>query len=148
MTDERDLGAQGSPFTDARPRLEGAGEAGQGAIPTSGQSLRERAAELNRVLEHAAYAYYALDEPEMSDAEFDRRLQELIALEAEHPELVSPDSYTQRIGGYVSRQFEPVLHARRMYSIDDAMGLAELDEWLARTDEALGATAAQPVAYT
>ena len=75
-------------------------------------------------------------------------LQELLALEAAHPELVSPESYTQRVGGYVSEQFEPVTHARRMYSMDDAMDLDELDEWLARTDEALGASETNPVAYT
>ncbi len=106
------------------------------------------AAELNRILNHAAYAYYALDAPEMSDTDFDRTLQRLLALEAAHPELAGPDSYTQRVGGYVSEQFEPVAHARRMYSMDDAMDLAELDEWLARTDEALGATADHPAAYT
>ena len=107
-----------------------------------------RAAELRRILDHAAYRYYALDDPEMTDAEFDRHLQELLAIEAEHPELVTPDSYTQRVGGFVSAQFEPVTHAARMYSMDDAMGLEELDAWLARTDEALGATATNPVAYT
>ena len=107
-----------------------------------------RWAELNGILNQAAYAYYALDNPEMTDAEFDRHLQELIALEAAHPELVKPDSYTQRIGGFVSDQFEPVRHAQRMYSIDDAMNLDELDEWLARTDEALGSTPEHPVAYT
>ena len=112
------------------------------------QTPAQRAAELNRILNHAAYRYYALDAPEMTDAEFDRHLQELLALEAEHPELVTPESYTQRVGGYVSEQFEPVTHAMRMYSMDDAMNLDELDEWLARTDEALGASEANPVAYT
>ncbi|SEH37476.1 DNA ligase (NAD+) [Olsenella sp. KH1P3] len=107
-----------------------------------------RAAELNRILSHAAYAYYALDDPEMTDAEFDRTLQELLAIESVHPELATPESYTQRVGGYVSDQFEPVRHAQRMYSIDDAMNLDELDEWLARTDEALGSTTEHPVAYT
>jgi DNA ligase (NAD+) len=111
-------------------------------------SPRARAAELNRLLNTYAYRYYALDDPAVTDAEFDRLLQELLALEEAHPELVSPDSYTQRVGGYVSEQFEPVRHAARMYSMDDAMDLPELDEWLARTDEALGATPQHPVAYT
>ena len=75
-------------------------------------------------------------------------LRELQAIEELHPELVTPDSYTQRVGGFVSRQFAPVTHAARMYSIDDAMNLDELDEWLARTDEALGASEANPIAYT
>ena len=114
----------------------------------SARSPRVRAAELNRLLSTYAYRYYALDDPAVTDAEFDRLLQELLAIEAAHPELVTPDSYTQRVGGYVSEQFEPVRHAQRMYSIDDAMNLAELDEWLARTDEALGSTPEHPVAYT
>jgi len=112
------------------------------------QTPAQRAAELNRILSHAAYRYYALDDPEMTDAEFDRHLQELLAIEAAHPELVTSESYTQRVGGYVSEQFEPVTHAQRMYSMDDAMSLEELDEWLARTDESLGASEANPVAYT
>ena len=107
-----------------------------------------RAAELNRILNHAAYAYYALDNPEITDAEFDRLLIELQQLEAAYPELVTEDSYTQRVGGYVSEQFEPVQHAARMYSMDDAMNLEELDTWLSRTDEALGASPTNPVAYT
>lgn len=107
-----------------------------------------RAAELNRILNHAAYAYYALDNPELTDAEFDRLLIELQQLEAAYPELVTEDSYTQRVGGYVSEQFEPVQHAARMYSMDDAMNLEELDAWLSRTDEALGSSTANPVAYT
>ena len=106
-----------------------------------------RAAELNRILNHAAYAYYALDNPELTDAEFDRLLIELQQLEIAYPELVTEDSYTQRIGGYVSEQFEPVQHAARMYSMDDAMNLEELDVWLSRTDEALGASPTNPVAY-
>ncbi len=109
---------------------------------------RARAAELNRLLNTYAYRYYALDDPAVTDAEFDRLVRELKAIEDLHPELVGPDSYTQRVGGYVSEQFEPVRHARRMYSIDDAMNLEELDEWLARTDEALGSTPERPVAYT
>ncbi|MBF0911407.1 MAG: NAD-dependent DNA ligase LigA [Atopobiaceae bacterium] len=117
-------------------------------MATPSQNYAVRAAELNRILNHAAYAYYALDNPELTDAEFDRLLVELQQIEAEHPELVSENSYTQRVGGYVSEQFEPVQHAARMYSIDDAMNLEELDEWLSRTDEALGASALHPVAYT
>ena len=116
------------------------------AAPT--KSPRVRAAELNRLLSTYAYQYYALDDPQVTDAEFDRLLRELQAIEEVHPELVTPDSYTQRVGGYVSEQFEPVRHAQRMYSIDDAMNLEELDEWLARTDEALGSTPEHPVAYT
>ena len=120
-----------------------------GAAPAApAKSPRARAAELNRLLNTYAYQYYALDDPQVTDAEFDRLLRELQAIEEVHPELVTPDSYTQQVGGYVSEQFEPVRHAQRMYSIDDAMNLEELDEWLARTDEALGSTPEHPVAYT
>lgn len=140
MADETS-GAQGSLFGDAID---------EDVKTTAGgrQTPAERAAELNRILAHAAYAYYALDDPEMSDAQFDRYLVELQGIEDRHPELVTPESYTQRVGGYVSEQFAEVRHAERMYSIDDAMDLEELDEWLARTDEALGATDESPVAYT
>ena len=125
-------------------------EASASVAPASdaAKSPRARAAELNHLLNTYAYRYYALDDPAVTDAEFDRLVRELKAIEAFHPELVGPDSYTQRVGGYVSEQFEPVRHARRMYSIDDAMNLEELDEWLARTDEALGSTPERPVAYT
>ena len=124
------------------------GDEPAGGAPAPAASPRARAAELNRLLNTYAYRYYALDDPAVTDAEFDRLLRELQAIEELHPELVTPDSYTQRVGGYVSEQFEPVRHAQRMYSIDDAMNLEELDEWLARTDEALGAAPEHPVAYT
>lgn len=122
--------------------------ASEASVSDAAKSPRARAAELNRLLNTYAYRYYALDDPAVTDAEFDRLVRELKAIEDLHPELVGPDSYTQRVGGYVSEQFEPVRHARRMYSIDDAMNLEELDEWLARTDEALGSTPERPVAYT
>ncbi|MEE1272991.1 MAG: NAD-dependent DNA ligase LigA, partial [Olegusella sp.] len=136
---------------------------GQGELTSGGESLAadgsaagltpleraaRRATELRQILDHAAYQYYALDRPELTDAQFDRYLVELQGIEHEYPELVTPDSYTQRIGGYVDRQFTPVTHARRMYSIDDAMNLNELDEWLARTTEALGGSDLRPVAFT
>ncbi|MEY8437589.1 NAD-dependent DNA ligase LigA [Atopobiaceae bacterium 24-176] len=111
-------------------------------------AARDRAQTLRAKLDYNAYRYYALDDPEISDAEFDRLLGELQDLEARFPELVVPESYTQRVGGYVSPQFASVTHAQRMYSIDDAMTIEELDRWLAKTDEALGATADKPVAYT
>ena len=104
-----------------------------------------RAAELNHQLEYHAYRYYALDAPEITDAAFDKMLVELQQLEAAYPELVTAHSYTQRVGGYVSPQFQSVTHMARMYSMDDAMNLEELDEWLDRTEAALGAGQA---AYT
>lgn len=102
------------------------------------QQDARRAEELRRLLDYHAYRYYALDDPEITDAEFDRLLRELLDIEARHPELVTPDSYTQRVGGYVSSQFASVRHAARMYSIDDVMNLDELDAWLERTARDLG----------
>ncbi len=98
-----------------------------------------RAAELRHELDYHAYRYYMLDAPEITDAAFDKMLVELQEIEATYPDLVTPDSYTQRVGGYVSEQFTPVTHMARMYSMDDAMDLDELDEWLQRTEDALGA---------
>lgn len=98
-----------------------------------------RAAELHHELDYHAYRYYMLDAPEITDAAFDKMLVELQEIEATYPDLVTPDSYTQRVGGYVSEQFTPVTHMARMYSMDDAMDLDELDAWLQRTEDALGA---------
>ena len=98
-----------------------------------------RAAELRHELDYHAYRYYMLDAPEITDAAFDKMLVELQEIEATYPDLVTPDSYTQRVGGYVSEQFTPVTHMARMYSMDDAMDLDELDVWLQRIEDALGA---------
>ena len=98
-----------------------------------------RAAELRHELDYHAYRYYMLDAPEITDAAFDKMLVELQEIEATYPDLVTPDSYTQRVGGYVSEQFTPVTHMARMYSMDDAMDLDELEAWLQRTEDALGA---------
>lgn len=142
MTEQQSL--FGDMATDGGARTDGAS-----ATADSPQNVRAqaaaRAAELRHLLDYHAYRYYALDAPEITDAAFDKLLVELQQIEAAHPELVTPDSYTQRVGGYVSEQFTPVTHMARMYSMDDAMNLEELDEWLVRTEEALGAGR---VAYT
>ena len=142
MTEQQSL--FGDIATDGGARTDGAS-----ATADSPQGVRAqaaaRAAELRHLLDYHAYRYYALDAPEITDAAFDKLLVELQQIEAAHPELVTPDSYTQRVGGYVSEQFTPVTHMARMYSMDDAMNLEELDEWLVRTEEALGAGR---VAYT
>lgn len=97
-----------------------------------------RAEALRREIEHHSYQYYALDAPTISDAAFDSLVRELREIEAAHPELVTASSPTQRVGGYVGEQFAPVVHERRMYSLDNAMDLDELDEWMERTAEACG----------
>ena len=93
---------------------------------------------LRREIEHHSYLYYAQDAPSISDAAFDSLMRELRELEAAHPELVDPASPTQRVGGYVGEQFSAVRHARRMYSLDNAMDLGELDAWIDRVTEAFG----------
>lgn len=93
---------------------------------------------LREQLNYHSYRYYALDDPEITDAEFDTLMRRLKELEDLHPELVTSDSPTQRVGGYVGEQFAPVTHAVRMYSLDDAMNIEELDAWLERTVKALG----------
>ena len=142
MTEQQSL--FGDMATDDGARTDGASTTAESPQDVRAQAAA-RAAELRHLLDYHAYRYYALDAPEITDAAFDKLLVELQQIEAAHPELVTPDSYTQRVGGYVSEQFTPVTHMARMYSMDDAMNLEELDEWLARTEEALGAGR---VAYT
>ena len=103
-----------------------------------GQDPAARAEALRREIEHHSYQYYALDAPTISDAAFDSLMRELREIEAAHPELVTASSPTQRVGGYVGEQFAPVVHERRMYSLDNAMDLDELTEWMERTAEACG----------
>ncbi|MDE8702791.1 NAD-dependent DNA ligase LigA [Adlercreutzia equolifaciens] len=105
-----------------------------------GEDPAARAAALRKEIEHHSYQYYALDNPTISDAAFDSLMRELRELEAAHPELVDPSSPTQRVGGYVGEQFAPVVHEQRMYSLDNAMDLDELDAWMERTAEACGGT--------
>ena len=96
-------------------------------LPATAQAARERAAELRRELEHHARLYYALDAPEISDAAYDSLVRELEAIESAYPEVRTADSPTQRVGAAPSRLFAPVTHRDRMYSLDNAMDLDELD---------------------
>ena len=88
-----------------------------------------RAAELRRLIERANHAYYALDQPEISDAEYDRLFRELQALEAAHPELRTPDSPTGRIGAEPAPAFRKHRHLVPMLSLANAFNEAELGEW-------------------
>ena len=83
-------------------------------------------------------AYYELDSPTVSDAEYDERIAELRALEAEHPDLITPDSPTQRVGGAASPTFAEVRHAVPMQSLDNAFESDELAAWAARVEHRLG----------
>jgi len=83
-------------------------------------SVERRARELRAQIDHHNYRYHVLDDPEVSDQQYDRLLQELKALEAEHPELVTPDSPTQRVGASAVSELEEVVHSTPMLSLDNA----------------------------
>ncbi len=91
-----------------------------------------RAAELRKLLEHHGYRYYVLDDPEIGDAEYDALLDELRAIEAEHPELVTPESPTQRIGGEPVSDLVKVTHPEPMLSLANARSAEELRAWIQR----------------
>jgi DNA ligase (NAD+) len=101
-------------------------------------SIAERAAELRRQIHHHNYKYYVEAQPEISDREFDRLLDELKQLEQEHPELVTPDSPTQRVGGEPIEGFTAVTHRVPMLSIDNTYNADELREFDQRVRKALG----------
>jgi DNA ligase (NAD+) len=101
----------------------------------------ERAAELRRQLEHHSYRYHVLDDPEISDAEYDELMRELGSLEDQFPDLVSPDSPTQRVGSPPSTLFAPVRHRSSMWSLDNAFDFEELVAWGKRVERVLGQAA-------
>ncbi|SCF31172.1 DNA ligase (NAD+) [Micromonospora chokoriensis] len=123
---EEQIGQQVSP----------AQEAAAGAEPTP--QARERHATLSQELTEHQYRYYVLDSPTITDAEFDKQLRELEALEAEFPALRTPDSPTQRVGGTFSTDFTPVTHAERMLSLDNAFADEELAAWAERVERDAG----------
>jgi DNA ligase (NAD+) len=93
---------------------------------------RTRIDELRRQLEHHNYRYYVLDDPEIGDEEYDALIDELRALEAEHPELVTPDSPTQRVGGEPVSELEKVRHPQQMLSLANARSAEDLEAWITR----------------
>jgi DNA ligase (NAD+) len=97
-----------------------------------------RIEELRQLIRRHDYLYYVENRPEISDAEYDRLFRELRALEEAHPELIAPDSPTQRVGGARAEAFAPVEHLVAMLSLDNAMGVEELLEFEARVRRAAG----------
>jgi len=95
-------------------------------------SIQERVNQLRQQLQRANYAYYLQDNPIMADEVYDRLYRELQALEEEYPELVTPDSPTQRVGGGVAEKFESVKHHIPLYSLENAFDLDELAQWAGR----------------
>jgi DNA ligase (NAD+) len=98
----------------------------------------KRAEELREEIRHHEHRYFVLDTPEITDAEFDHLVNELKALEREHPELVTPDSPTQRVGGKAREGFVKVAHSAQMLSLDNAYSEEELREWTRKVTELAG----------
>ena len=120
---------------------------GSAATPTDGSDLAAQAAELRKQLHHHGHQYYVLDAPAIPDAEYDRLFIELQALEAAHPELLTPDSPTQRVGGKPLDSFASVKHVVPMLSIrtetdTEASGAEAFDT---RIRKELGLTEADPL---
>lgn len=93
---------------------------------------------LSEQLEKYTYSYYVLDNPEVSDYEFDMLMQELKALEEMYPELISPTSPTQRVGGTASNNFEKVEHQVQMASLQDVFSFEQVQSFITRCSNELG----------
>ena len=98
-------------------------------------ATRRRAAELRELIHQYDYRYYVLDDPAVPDAEYDRLMRELGELEAQHAELVTPDSPTQRVGGKAREGFVKMAHSAQMLSLDNAYNQEELRDWTRRVTE-------------
>jgi DNA ligase (NAD+) len=103
-----------------------------------GTEAKKRVETLRDELRRHEYLYYVLDQPEISDAEYDALMRELKRLETEHPELASPDSPTQRVGGAPREGFVKVRHSSPMLSLDNALNEGELRDFDRRVRELLG----------
>jgi DNA ligase (NAD+) len=109
-----------------------------GERTTPDSSATQRADELRAELRRHEHLYYVLDAPEISDAAYDALMNELKRIEAAHPELVTPDSPTQRVGGKPAEGFRKVAHSRPMLSLDNAYSAEELAAWEAHCRELAG----------
>src|SRR5215470_5899949 len=102
------------------------------------QNVQAEIESLRDSIRHHEYRYYVLDDPEISDAKFDQLMNQLKKLEAEHPELIEPDSPTQRVGGKPREGFVKVQHSIPMLSLDNAYNEEELRNWERRVHELAG----------
>jgi DNA ligase (NAD+) len=109
-------------------------------MPATAKDMQHKIEALRDRIRHHEHRYYVLDDPEISDAEFDRLMDELIALEAKHPELITRDSPTQRVGGQPSAQFASVPHSTPMLSLAKTTSEAELRDWERRIHDLTGVT--------
>ncbi len=92
-------------------------------------TIKEHIQELRNILSEHNYNYYVLDNPTISDYEFDTMLKELQSLEAEYPEFYDPNSPSQRVGGEITKSFETIPHDYRMYSLDNSYSTEDLKDW-------------------
>ncbi len=102
------------------------------SVPTAVRDAEERAIELRRRIEYHNYRYYVLDDPEIGDDQYDALLDELRRIEGEHPELVTPDSPTRRVGAEPVSELEKVTHPQEMLSLANARSAEELQAWIQR----------------
>jgi DNA ligase (NAD+) len=109
-------------------------------MPQASQQIQQRAHELREQIGHHEHLYYVLDKPEISDADYDALMNELKALEQAHPELITPDSPTQRVGGKPREGFVKLPHSTPMLSLDNAYNEQELRDWARRVHELAGTT--------
>jgi DNA ligase (NAD+) len=107
-------------------------ESAGASVEAAPPEAREEHRELAELVEDARWRYYIKDAPTMSDAEFDKHMRRLDELEEQFPDLRTPDSPTQKVGGAVSTEFTAVDHLERMMSLDNAFSREELDAWAAR----------------
>src|SRR5579863_6786086 len=105
---------------------------------TSAADPRKEADKLREAIRHHEHQYYVLDQPEISDTEYDGLIRRLQAIEAEHPDLVTPDSPTRRVGGKPREGFQKVAHSSPMLSLDNALDETELRAFDTRVREWLG----------
>ena len=108
--------------------------------PDPAKKIEKKIETLREKIRHHEYLYYVLDNPEISDADFDKLMNELKRLEAEHPKLVTPDSPTQRVGGKPREGFVKAKHSSPMLSLDNAYSEEELRDWERRVHELSGQT--------
>ena len=101
------------------------------------EDVREEAEKLKKELRHHSYLYYVLDKPEISDYEFDHMYRKLVDIEAKYPELVTPDSPTQRVGGKATDDFQKVRFRKPMLSLANAFSADELRDFDRRVKEGL-----------
>jgi DNA ligase (NAD+) len=106
----------------------------------SSPAIKKKIEALREKIRHHEYLYYVLDNPELTDAQFDKLMNELKRLEAEHPELITPDSPTQRVGGKPREGFVKAKHSSPMLSLDNAYSEDELRDWERRVQELSGRT--------